>query len=93
MIVDMAHKEGIEVSLCGEMGSDPLCSVLLAGLGVDALSMGVQSLLQVRQILRSVSSVEAKELADQALSMDSYQTINTYIREWMHDRFDHLTTI
>ncbi len=93
MVVDMAHNEGIEVSLCGEMASDPLCSVLLAGLGLDELSMGVQSLLQVRQILRSVSSEEAKELAAQVLSMDSYQTINTYIREWMHDRFDHLTTI
>jgi len=93
MIADMAHSEGIEVSLCGEMASDPLCSVLLAGLGLDALSMGVQSLLQVRRILRSVSSEEAKELADRVLSMDSYQTINTYIREWMHDRFDQLTTI
>jgi phosphotransferase system enzyme I (PtsI) len=93
MVVDMAHREGIPVSLCGEMGSDPLCSVLLAGLGLDELSMGVQSLLQVRKILRSVSSEEARTLAEEVLLMDSYQTINTYIREWMHDRFDHITTI
>lgn len=93
MVVDMAHAEGIPVSLCGEMASDPLCSVLLAGLGLDELSMGVQSLLQVRKILRSVSSEEAKSLAEEVLSMDSYQTINTHIREWMHDRFDHFTTI
>ena len=93
MVVDMAHSEGIPVSLCGEMGSDPLCSVLLAGLGLDELSMGVQSLLQVRKILRSVSSEEARTLAEEVLLMDSYQTINTYIREWMHDRFDHITTI
>ncbi len=93
MIVDKAHAEGIVVSLCGEMASDPLCSVLLAGLGLDELSMGVQSLLQVRKILRSVSSEEARTLAEEVLSMDSYQTIHTYIREWMHDRFDHFTTI
>lgn len=93
MIVEKAHQANIPVSLCGEMASDPLCSVLLAGLGMDELSMGSQSLLQVRKILRSVSFEEAKALADHALEMDSYLTTNTYIREWMHDRFDHFTTI
>ncbi|MGE4585474.1 MAG: phosphoenolpyruvate--protein phosphotransferase [Sphaerochaeta sp.] len=93
MIVEMAHQNNIPVSLCGEMASDPLCSVLLAGLGMDELSMGSQSLLQVRKILRSVSFEEAKQLADHVLGMDSYLTITTYIREWMHDRFDHITTI
>lgn len=92
MVVDMAHKEGIAVSLCGEMASDPLCSVLLAGMGLDELSMGVQSLLQIRKILRSVSFEEAQSLAQTVLAMDSYLSITTYIREWMYDRFDHLTT-
>jgi len=93
MIIQMAHQNQIPVSLCGEMASDPLCSVLLAGMGLDELSMGSQSLLQVRKILRSVSYEEAKSLADHVLGMDSYLTITTYIREWMHDRFDHFTTI
>lgn len=93
MIVEKAHQNNIPVSLCGEMASDPLCSVLLAGMGLDELSMGSQSLLQVRKILRSVSSEDARALAQQVLEMDSYLTINTFIREWMHDRFDHFTTI
>ena len=93
MIIEKAHQQNIPVSLCGEMGSDPLCSVLLAGMGLDELSMGSQSLLQVRKILRSVSYDEAKSLADDVLAMESYLTITTYIREWMHDRFDHFTTI
>jgi len=93
MIVEKAHQANIPVSLCGEMASDPLCSVLLAGLGMDELSMGSQSLLQVRKILRSVSFEEAKQLAEHVLEMDSYLTITTYRREWMHDPFDHFTTI
>ncbi|HKL58913.1 MAG TPA: phosphoenolpyruvate--protein phosphotransferase [Sphaerochaeta sp.] len=93
MIVEKAHQANIPVSLCGEMASDPLCSVLLAGLGMDELSMGSQSLLQVRKILRSVSFDEAKQLAEHVMEMESYLTITTYIREWMHDRFDHFTTI
>ncbi len=93
MIIQMAHQNNIPVSLCGEMASDPFCSVLLAGMGLDELSMGSQSLLQVRKILRSVSYEEARKLAEHVLDMDSYLTITTYIREWMHDRFDHFTTI
>ncbi len=93
MIVEKAHQANIPVSLCGEMASDPLCSVLLAGLGMDELSMGSQSLLQVRKILRSVSFEEARQLAEHVMEMESYLTITTYIREWMHDRFDHFTTI
>ena len=93
MIIEKAHQQNIPVSLCGEMASDPLCSVLLAGMGLDEMSMGSQSLLQVRKILRSVSYEEAKQLAQDVLAMESYLTITTYIREWMHDRFDHFTTI
>ncbi len=93
MIVEKAHQNNIPVSLCGEMASDPLCSVLLAGMGMDELSMGSQSLLQVRKLLRSVSYEEAQGLAQQVLKMDSYLAINTFIREWMYDRFDHFTTI
>ncbi|WP_320130011.1 phosphoenolpyruvate--protein phosphotransferase [uncultured Sphaerochaeta sp.] len=93
MIIDKAHKENIPVSLCGEMAADPLYSVLLAGLGLDEFSMGPQSILQVRKILRNVSYKEAQELAETVMQMDSYLTITTYIREWMHDRFDHFTTI
>jgi phosphotransferase system enzyme I (PtsI) len=93
MIIDKAHQENIPVSLCGEMAADPLYSVLLAGLGLDEFSMGPQSILQVRKILREVSYKEAKKLAETVMQMDSYLTITTYIREWMHDRFDHFTTI
>jgi phosphotransferase system enzyme I (PtsI) len=93
MIIEKAHREQIPVSLCGEMAADPLYSVLLAGLGLDELSMGPQSILQVRKILREVSYDEAVKLAGDVMQMDSYLTITTYIREWMHDRFDHFTTI
>lgn len=93
MIIEKAHRENIPVGMCGEMAADPLYSVLLAGLGLDEFSMGPQSILQVRKILREVSYKEARQLAEAVMQMDSYLTITTYIREWMHDRFDHFTTI
>ena len=38
-VVEMAHSEGKQVSLCGEMASDPAAVILLVAMGFDALSM------------------------------------------------------
>jgi phosphotransferase system enzyme I (PtsI) len=74
------------------MAGDPISSVLLLGLGLDEFSMSPQSLLEIKNIIRSVSLSEAKELARTVMEMDSYIKIDTYIREWMHDRFGNYTT-
>lgn len=92
MVIENAHNAGISIGMCGEMASDPNASVLLAGLGLDEFSMSPSSLLEVRRILRNVSYEEAKELADTVLQFDSSRKTEKYIREWMHDRFDHIST-
>src|SRR4029078_6026758 len=38
MTVDAAHRQGLKVSVCGEMAGDPIYVPLLLGLGVDELS-------------------------------------------------------
>ena len=92
MIVEKGHQAGIPVGMCGEMAGDPISSVLLLGLGLDEFSMSPQSLLEIKNIIRSVSLSEAQELAKTVMEMDSYIKIDTYIREWMHDRFGNYTT-
>lgn len=92
MIVDKGHEAGIPVGMCGEMAGDPLSSVLLLGLGLDEFSMSPQSLLEIKNIIRGVSFSDAQELAAKVMEMDSYVKINTYVREWMHDRFDNFAT-
>jgi len=89
MIVEKGHEAGIPVGMCGEMAGDPLSSVLLLGLGLDEFSMSPQSLLEIKNIIRGVSFSDAQELAAKVMEMDSYVKINTYVREWMHDRFDN----
>ncbi len=93
MIVEKGHAAGIPVAMCGEMAGDPLSTVILLGMGLDEFSMSPQSLLEIKNIIRSITLTEAQELVRTVMSMDSYININTYVREWMHDRFgDFITT-
>ena len=81
------------VAMCGEMAGDPLSTVLLLGLGLDEFSMSPQSLLEVKNIIRSVTLKEAKKLADEVMRMSSYMNITTYIKEWMNEKFPDLTLV
>ncbi len=67
--VDAAHAEGIHVGLCGEMSGEPNLALLLLGLGLDELSMTPLSILQIKQLIRSVNFSDAQSLANQALDL------------------------
>ncbi|MGD1832277.1 MAG: phosphoenolpyruvate--protein phosphotransferase [Sphaerochaetaceae bacterium] len=92
MIIEKGHEFNLPVAMCGEMAGDPLSAVLLVGLGLDELSMSPQSLLEMKNIIRSITLSEAQELVDNVMKMNSHININTFIREWMHDRFGSIVT-
>jgi len=81
-------ESGKEVSICGEMGGDPLATVVLLGLGNQGeLSMEAHSIPQVKKIIRKISLEEAKQMADHALSLTSTEEINQFILAEMQARF------
>jgi phosphotransferase system enzyme I (PtsI) len=86
MVIDKAHEAHIPVGMCGEMAGDSTSSVLLAGMGLDEFSMDPQSVLQVRDVLRSVSQEDAKALSDKVLSLDRVEKVKECIRNWEYER-------
>jgi phosphotransferase system enzyme I (PtsI) len=84
-VVEEAHKEGIKVSVCGEMAGDPVYLPLLIGLGIDELSMTPPLVPAVKYFVRAIRMTEARELAEKALTMHSpkeiYQMLDTFCRE------------
>jgi phosphotransferase system enzyme I (PtsI) len=66
-IVDMGDQAGLDVSVCGEMASQPLMAFALLGLGVRQLSVAPRSLPLVKRIVRSISVREAEVAATVAL--------------------------
>jgi phosphotransferase system enzyme I (PtsI) len=80
-IIKASAKAKVRLSLCGEMGADPLFAVMLIGLGMNELSMSAGSLPLVKKVLRSISFREAQGLAKQALKMDTSTEIRALLAE------------
>jgi phosphotransferase system enzyme I (PtsI) len=74
-IIVAAHRQKIEVGVCGEMAGDPVFAALLLGLGVDSLSMTPTWLPPVKYLIRAMKMSEAEALAAKALTMDSPKAI------------------
>ena len=66
-----ARTTGIEVAVCGELAGDPLGSLILAGLGIRALSMDAGRLDAVRFELRRWSMADLERLAASAVAAGS----------------------
>ena len=75
-----AHRQGIPVAVCGEMGSDPFSVLLLVGLGVDELSMTPWSVMATKKIIRSMNFEDVRETALTVLTMDDAESVNAYLK-------------
>jgi phosphotransferase system enzyme I (PtsI) len=53
--VEAGRAAGKSVSMCGEMAADPMCTLVLLGLGLDELSMEPFFIPVIKQLIRSVS--------------------------------------
>lgn len=68
--VEGARRHGRWVGVCGGLAGEPLGAALLAGLGVQELSMSVGDIAGVKALLRRHSLAELQALAKSALDMD-----------------------
>jgi len=80
-IVEQAHLHGKPVSICGEIGGDPLAALLMVGMGIDSLSMNVASLLRVKSVIRAFSAEYARELLQHALDMENPKMIRRLLTD------------
>jgi phosphotransferase system enzyme I (PtsI) len=86
-VVDAGHREGIEVSMCGEMAVDPYCLPILIGMQVDSLSLNPQSMPGIKRVMRKLTMDECFRLLKQVLESDSVTTNNKLVRERVFERF------
>ena len=66
-IVEVGSEHGIEVSVCGELASQPLGAFALIGLGVRELSVGPRSVSRIKRLVRGISLAAATAAARAAL--------------------------
>lgn len=74
---------GKPLSVCGEMGGDPLALPLLIGFGINEVSMGLSAVAQSKKIIRTLSRAKAGELAARACALDTAAEVENYLRNEM----------
>jgi phosphotransferase system enzyme I (PtsI) len=85
--VDMAHAEGISVSVCGEMAADPYCLPVLLGIGVDALSMTPHQIPFVKNLIRRSNTEEFRALLGRIVNQTDPESILRLISQNVYPRF------
>ncbi|MEK7210335.1 MAG: phosphoenolpyruvate--protein phosphotransferase, partial [Candidatus Binatota bacterium] len=84
-VIEAAKKAGKRVGMCGEMAGDPLCTLLLLGMGLEEFSMGSLFIPVIKKIIRSVTYRSAKTSTQIVLQMDTVGEIKRYLFEQMRD--------
>ncbi|MCJ7663783.1 MAG: phosphoenolpyruvate--protein phosphotransferase, partial [Desulfobacterales bacterium] len=86
-VVDVAHEEGIEVGICGEMAADPLYTLIFLGLGLDELSMHPLAIPRVKKVVRRSTRTEGEGLLKEVLQFATAKETEQFIRKKMSERF------
>lgn len=87
-VLEASRAAGLPASVCGEMASDPLCAVLLIGLGYDRLSVSPPALPMIKWVLRTVPDEVAREAASAALAAPSAARVMELVRDGVQDYID-----
>ena len=79
-VVAAAERHRVSVSVCGQMSSDCLFTALLVGMGLRELSVSPNSILEVKQAVRSMTIAQAREIASRAEIFDVSRDLESYLR-------------
>jgi len=79
-VLQDARKARIDLSVCGEMASEPEHIMLLLGMGVRTISIAPPMIPEIKQVIRSVTIEDCNQLARKVLTMNSERHITGYLR-------------
>jgi phosphotransferase system enzyme I (PtsI) len=65
--VQVGAENGIEVTVCGEMASQPLTAYALIGLGVRTMSVSPRSMTLVKRLVRGTDARVAAQCTEEAM--------------------------
>jgi phosphotransferase system enzyme I (PtsI) len=80
-VTDCAHREGIGVSICGELAADPYCLPVFLGMGVDVISASPRFVPLVKQLVRKLRREDCIELARSVLMTTDVAAANRMVME------------
>jgi len=82
-VVRVANQAGKPVSLCGEMAADPVCTLVLIGMGLRDLSMSAFFIPVIKRLIRSVDIAAAERVTAAALELATVKEVKRHVFEVM----------
>ena len=83
--IDSAHREGIGVSVCGELAADPYGLALLLGMGVDTLSASPRFVPGMKHMIRRLDAQTCMDMAHSVLMSTDVTASQRMLRERLQE--------
>jgi phosphotransferase system enzyme I (PtsI) len=80
MAIEAANRAQIPITLCGQMSSNPVFTMLLLGMGLRGFSVAPSVILEIKRVCRGVTIPQCEAVAQQALGMENARDITNYLR-------------
>ncbi len=95
--VDCAHREGISVTVCGEIVGDPYCLAMLLGMGIDTISAAPRSIPSIKHLLRHLKAEECIKMTNSLLMTSDAaactRIVTDTLSQGLRDDFPFYTTL
>jgi len=85
-IITTACANGCRVSICGDMGSDPLALPFLIGCGLKIFSVVSSDISELKSLARHFTVDESRELVKECLSLPTASKIKACLKKFHADR-------
>jgi len=90
LVIRKCREAGTWVGVCGQMAAEPLAIPLLIGFGVDELSVATTMIPDVKEMVRSLDSRRAEELAVKSLELASAEEIRSLVLKYVEKRYPEI---
>jgi len=80
-VIEAGTKQGVEVSMCGEMSGEVVYTIPLIGLGLRNFSISPGSIPEVKKVIRSTTLRESVEVAERIFAFRDAKQTDNYLRE------------
>ncbi len=81
-VITSAQAAGIDVGLCGEMGGDARCAMLLVGMGLRRLSMSPRRIPEIKTCLRRTSAADLAQLVERCMGFSTAGEVQQHLESF-----------
>ncbi|WP_303721657.1 phosphoenolpyruvate--protein phosphotransferase [Malonomonas rubra] len=76
----VAREHNIDICLCGEMATDPVCLKMLIGIGINQFSISAPYIPRLKEFIGLLDTNEAEQVAQKALTMADGKEIRALLQ-------------